>query len=190
MFIIRRPRSKDVDNNRHPVARCHRFFAETDGPIRLFNPATENLFNAAKKDCLASLGHGHALNNLDIGIDARNSDYETPLMVAAKEGAGRIVKALLTRFMTYGLPDADTKIIFNDAGNEADLEPCSDDDARALPILPVTAADLAERAGFIALKDAINAYDAKLPIDWERVISECDALKAAKDAAASVALGH
>jgi ankyrin repeat protein len=156
----------------------------------LLNLATENLFNAAKKDCLASLGHGHALNDPDIGIDARNSDCETPLMVAAKEGAGRIVKALLTRLMTYGLPDADTKIVLNDAGNEADLEPFSDDDARALPILPVTAADLAERAGFVALKDAINAYDKQLPIDWDRVISECDAVKAAKEAAASIGLGH
>ena len=140
---------------------------------------------AVEEDSLKILGD--LLTLPDIDVNARNKDGETALMMAARLGSARIAQELLNR-SRFGLVNADINLhLYNiDEGIPEEIpEDYADERGRKWDRLPLVAAVIAEREGFISLKTAILNHKFIPYGDWERVIWDCDQRKAELEAAIS-----
>ena len=134
------------------------------------------LFEAAEDDDVLSLGNILSQNSTPIDLNARNADGETALMLAASRGSARIIQQLLSRHL-QGLPDADITLALNVAEAAHFGEIVEEEGKRGWGPMPLTAAELAGREGFIALKKAILDHLTMSPADWVPVIDECNQMK-------------
>jgi len=112
------------------------------------NIAEYTIFEAVKENSLKRLGNILDLDDDSFDINARNASGLTALMEAARVGSAVIARALLNR--TTGII-ADITLVSDGTGK--------------------TAAQIAESAGFIALKTAILT---NVPSSWLAAIQECD----------------